>query len=136
MRDANFFPRRIHSDATAPVEPVGARIKSPGTPGTFVVERGDKLQQSVTGGIDMGAQLGDFGFERLGPDQGLALFGRRVDTGGGLVHDQHPCRFRFADYNRKSSIIRELYSNQRLKWSRVFHRVVATADEALLAVYN
>ena len=39
---------------------------SPGAPGGFVVERGDELLQSVTGRIDMGAQLGDFGFERLG----------------------------------------------------------------------
>ncbi len=67
MRDADFLARRVHSDATAPVEPVGAGIKSPGAPGGFVVERGDELQQAVTGRIDMGAQLGDFGFERLGP---------------------------------------------------------------------
>ena len=56
IRDANFFPRRVHADAAAPVEPVGAGGESPGAPGAFVVERGDELQQSVTGGIDMGAE--------------------------------------------------------------------------------
>ena len=32
----------------------------------WLVERGNELQQSVFGRIDMGAQFGDFGFERLG----------------------------------------------------------------------
>ena len=66
MCDADFFPCRVQSDATAPVEPVGAGSESPGTPGGLVVERGDQLQQLVTGRIDMGAEVGDFGFEQLG----------------------------------------------------------------------
>jgi len=76
MRDADLFPRRVHADAAAPVEPVGAGGKSPDAPGAFVVECGDELQQSVTGGIDMGAELGDFGFEGLGSGIGMGFFGR------------------------------------------------------------
>ena len=66
MRDADLFTRRVHADAAAPVEPVRAGLKSPGAPWARIIEFGDELQQAVTGGVDLRAQIGDFAFERVG----------------------------------------------------------------------
>ena len=41
----------------------------PGAPRGRVIQLGDELQQAVTGGVNLRAQIGDFTFERAGAGQ-------------------------------------------------------------------
>jgi hypothetical protein len=90
------------------VKPVCAGVEPPGAPGGFVVEFGDKLQQAITGRVDLRAQVGDFALERIGAGQGIDDFGHLEDAGDGIINGQLPCCYKDADYTIKLNLIREL----------------------------